>query len=206
MNLKKIILFLIVLTFAFNGKSQNVPGYLGKRAFLDYNFTSPFLTFLPPSYTNFIHNFQFNYVIRRRSQIGLNYDFFSLKETNDDDFSFDGKLKGSSIGINFDWYNRRAIAPIGRYFRLEAKYLFGNYTHTFWNGTNFETEERKYTVPTFAFGLGTRRVFFDRMVYNVGGSVGYAILNADEKSSNALDLMRFTYFWRMHMGIGILLF
>jgi len=206
MNLKKSFLFLIVLSLAVIVKGQNIPGYLGKKGFLDYNFTSPIFSFLPPNYTNFIHSFNFSYVIRRRAQLGLSYDFFSLKKTNQEKYQFEGKLKGNSIGINFDWYNKRAIAPIGRYFRLEGKYLFGSYDRIFWDGAQFKTEEKEYAIPVLAFGLGTRRIFFDRMVYNVGGSIGYAFANEEERDSNAIELMRNTYFWRMHMGVGILLF
>lgn len=206
MNLKKPLLFLIVLCLACSANSQNVPGYLGKKAFLDYNFTSPLFTVLPPSYSNFIHSFNLNYVIRRRTQLGVSYDFFSLKETNDDEYKFDGTLKGNSFGINIDWYNKRSIAPLGRYFRLEGKYLFGDYESVFWNGAQFVKEDKTYAIPVIAMGLGTRRIFFDRIVYNVGGSIGYPFANEEEKKSNALQLLRYTYFWRMHMGIGILLF
>ncbi len=206
MNIKKSLLFLILFSIAGIVQSQNVPGYLGKKGFLDYNFTAPFFTLLPPSYSNFIHSFNFNYVVRRRAHVGLSYDFFSLKKTNDDEFNFSGTLKGNSFGINFDWYSKRAIAPIGRYFRFEGKYLFGNYNRVTWNGTQFITEEKEYTMPVIAFGLGTRRIFFDRLVYNVGGSIGYAFASSEEKDSNALSLLRNTYFWRMHMGVGFLLF
>lgn len=211
---KYIFLFLFCLLSSFLAQSQNVPGYLGKKAFVDYNFNTPYPIYLGPKWSNFMHNFNFNYVIRRRAQIGLTTDFFKLLGTTQSGFDYidDEKIyssvSGGGIGINFDWYSKKSIAPIGNYFRLSAKKLFGKYQdYEFGNGTSFIVEG-DYDEYAFAFGYGIRRIFFEQMVFNVGGSFAFVTgggsTTVDERGYNYA--VASAYIWRFHVGFGLLLF
>ncbi len=209
---KYIFLLLICFLSSFTAQSQNVPGYLGKRAFVDYNFNLPYPIYLGPKWTNFIHNINFNYVIRRRAQIGLTVDFFNLiAEPEGGSYSINeenlySSVKGGAVGINFDWYNKKSIAPVGNYFRLTAKKFFGKYEDfDDFSGTVY-SYDGDYDDFAFAFGYGIRRIFFDQMVFNVGGSFEFVFggLSADERGYNFA--VGSSYYWKFHVGVGVLLF
>lgn len=208
---KYIFLILFCLLSSFAAQSQNVPGYLGKRAFVDYNFNAPYPIYLGPKWSNFMHNFNFNYVIRRRAQIGLTADFFKLYALPGNGINFINSeevyssVSGAAIGINFDWYSKKSIAPVGNYFRLSAKKMLGKY-EDYRIGTSIIIEG-DYDEFVFTFGYGIRRIFFDKMVFNVGGSFGF-ITNG---STGVVErgyayAVSSAYIWRLHVGVGLLLF
>ncbi len=210
---KYIFLILFCLLSSFAAQSQkNVPGYLGKRAFVDYNFNSPFIIYLGPKWTNFMHNVNFNYVIRRRAQIGLTVDFFNLHALPGNGIErIDGEevyssVSGGGIGINFDWYNKKSIAPVGNYFRLSAKKMFGQFEdYDFGNGISFIIDG-DYDEYAFEFGYGIRRIFFDQMVFNVGGSFGFVTGGGGAAERGYGYAVAGSYLWRLHVGVGVLLF
>lgn len=193
-------------------QSQNVPGYLGKRAILDYNFKMPYPIYLGPKLSNFIHNVNFSYIIRRRAQIGLTTDFFKLhalpeiriNSSNGEDLY--SQVSGGAIGINFDWYTKRSLAPVGNYFRLSVKKMFGNFEdYAFSNGVAVQVDGN-YNETVYSFGYGIRRIFFDQMVFNVGGSFGFVTggSTGDERGYNYA--VASSYIWQFHAGVGYLLF
>lgn len=207
---KYIYLILFCLLSSFVAQSQkNVPGYLGKRAFVDYNFNAPFLIYLGPKWTNFTHNVNFNYVIRRRAQIGLTVDFFNLHALPGNGIeSIDGEkvyssVSGGGIGINFDWYNKKSIAPVGNYFRLSAKKMFGQFEDYDFRDDLIDGD---YDEFAFEFGYGIRRVFFDQMVFNVGGSFGLVTGGGGAAERGYGYAVASSYIWRLHVGVGILFF
>lgn len=206
---KKYIYTILILCFASHFLlGQNTPGYLGKKAFLDYNFTSPFPLYLGENYNNFVHNFRFNYVMRRRAQVALSFDLFKLEGTGDDigdSFYTLSKIKGSAIGCSFDWYSKTSIAPLGNYLRLEYKYILSSYEDLIKDFGTERTEKGDYNTSYFGIGYGIRRIFFDKMVFNVGGSFGVTPsgLGSDEGHQYTLAT---TYLWQMHVGVGYLLF
>ena len=212
---KYIFLILFCLLSSFAAQSQkNVPGYLGKRAFVDYNFTLPYPIYLGPKWTNFIHNINFNYVIRRRAQIGLTADFFNLHaDPQIGSFSVNGEevyssVKGGGIGINFDWYSKKSIAPVGNYFRLSAKKLFGKYEDYGRSNGLIYIFDGNYNEFAFEFGYGIRRIFFDQMVFNVGGSFGLVPGGGSDGTveKGYAFAVASSFYWKFHVGVGVLLF
>jgi hypothetical protein len=209
---KYIFLILFCLLSSFAAQSQNVPGYLGKRAFVDYNFNLPYPIYLGPKWTNFTHNLNFNYVIRRRAQVGLTVDFFKLHANPEGgNYKVNGQqlyssVKGGAIGINFDWYTKKSIAPVGNYFRLSAKKLFGNYEDYAGFGVPAYLFDDNYNEFVFACGYGIRRIFFDQIVFNVGGSFGLVTGGATADERGYSYAVASSYIWRFHVGVGVLLF
>lgn len=205
------VLFLIMSCSV--AQSQNVPGYLGKRAILDYNFKMPYPIYLGPKLSNFIHNVNFSYIIRRRAQIGLTTDFFKVHANPEIRInSINGEnlysqVSGGAIGINFDWYTKRSLAPVGNYFRLSVKRLFGNFEdYDSANGLVFKVDG-DYSGTLLSFGYGIRRIFFDQMVFNVGGSFGFIPGGADGTNERGYKYaVGSAYIWQFHAGVGYLLF
>ena len=202
------ILFLLFFSLMQTASAQNVPGYLGKKAFLDYNFISPYPLYAGKGYTNVIHNLRFSYIISRRRQLGMSFETCSLAGrsfnavgNNSRVFS---EISGKAIGVHYDWYDKKSIAPIGRYFRLEAKYIFGNYSDTVddvFFGNNMEGD---FALPYIGFGYGLRRVFGDFIVFNIGGSLGFS--GGAGSSNEYRGVIGYVYGIGMHIGVGILLF
>ena len=208
-----LILFCILSSFAAQSQ-KNVPGYLGKKAFVDYNFNAPFLLYLGPKWNNFMHNVNFNYVIRRRAQIGLTVDFFNLHAIPSTGIeSINGEkiyssVSGGGVGVNFDWYSKKSIAPVGNYFRLSVKKLFGQFEdYDYGNGTSFIVDG-DYDEFALEFGYGIRRIFFDQMVFNVGGTFGFIPGGRSDGTDERgyAYAVASSYIWRLHVGVGVLLF
>lgn len=200
-------IFLVVL-FCFSFISLNaqvVPGYMGKRAFLEYKLNSSIVEIAPPGFV-FSHNVSFNYVLKRRMQLGLTYDYLSFKEPKNSDYQFSGKVRGDAIGVIAEFYLKNSLAPVGRYLSLEFKYVTGEYVGFIEQGNNYIPALLDYDIRVLSVGLGTRRVFYDRMVFNVGGSAGLGLLSEEEYSDDGVRLVRISNLWRMHIGVGVLLF
>jgi len=130
--LKKYIIFLFLFIGVLNSSfaQYNVPGYLGKRAFIEYNYNAPLVYVFPYQRGSHLHSINFQYILKRRFQVGLNFDLYSLDIQDDENFGFSDdivEIEGNAIGINFDWYRRGLLAPVGFYWRLEGKYLLSIY-------------------------------------------------------------------------------
>lgn len=191
--IKKITLSLFFLLFSIAmGFSQNVPGYQGKKLFLEYNFNLNILRMISNGTVEPIHDFQLSYVVARRGQIGLTFDLYQAKnEFEDDQFS------GKAIGVNYTWYTKKSLAPVGTFWRVEYKRMM-----------NENNPGVKFNAPYFGLGFGTKRVFFDRLLLNVGLDFGmvWSIQNIDETLTDEYETLQSLYLLRTHIGLGVLLF
>ena len=181
-----------------NSFAQN-PGYQGKHAFLEYQLDLNYTRLFQWQKGMLFHNLQFGYIAFRKTIIGLNYEINNSSDTysggNQQEFEITNKV--NAIGINFDFYMGNSIAPVGSYWRIGYKRISAKVTD---EGTDFGDESA--TANYLAFGLGTRRVIADKVIFNVGGELGYAFNNTELSNLALTDL----YLYRIHIGLGWLLF
>ncbi|MFK7774821.1 MAG: hypothetical protein AB8F94_21960 [Saprospiraceae bacterium] len=206
------ILALVLLSFTHSMEAQksNVSGYLGKRAMIEYNsYLSPNMFSSIIEGSPFVHNLNFHYILKRRFQMGINYENYKLSSDGGSNFKFnDSSLKGNAIGLNFDWYRKGLLAPVGMYFRLGAKFLFGEFTEykeidSTTGALDLVTDSYIHFAYTLEYGI--RRVFLDRVIFNVGGSVGDVVgIGIDPRGYKST--LGGLYMIRFHVGLGVLLF
>ncbi len=208
-----LLLFIGVVSSTF--AQDNVSGYLGKRAFIEYNYNAPLFYLIPYQKGSHLHSINFQYVLKRRLQVGLSYDRHAFTIEDNDNFNISGdfvELYGNAIGINFDWYRRGLLAPVGMYWRLEGKYLFGEFREvdTFTSCCpvveQLDVNRGDYNHYAISVGYGIRRIYRDLIVFNVGGSVGLVASGGGLSSTGYSTALKGVYNVRVHAGIGILLF
>ncbi|MEM6966339.1 MAG: hypothetical protein AAF573_16365 [Bacteroidota bacterium] len=203
--LKKYLFVALLFLLAFPTVSaQSVPGYLGKKTYVDYNLTIPHWLYFVPNPSNLIHNFRLHTILRRRASVALSFDFFSLEgEPEEGTFSdaLFSEVKGTALGLSFEWYSKNSIAPLGRYFRIDAKFFRTDYVDKFSGGVEMEGS---FTTPYLGFGFGIRRVFFDRMVFNAGGSIGVTLKDFADNAGHK-NILLSNNLYQGHLGVGILL-
>jgi len=220
-SIQKIYISLVLILIGFTNlvyaqKSSIVSGYLGKRAMIEYNsYLSPITLDSRIKGNPFTHNINFHYILKRRLQAGLSYENYSFRDEGANRFRDENhSLNGNSIGLNLDWYRKGLLAPVGLYFRFGIKYLFGNYSEfteevifTFPVSTVVtESNEGKYNHFAYGFEYGIRRIFYDKVVFNVGGSVGDVVGLGIVSPEGYKTILGGYYSIRFHVGVGVLLF
>ena len=204
--LNKFFCTLVLLFFLQFTHAQNVPGYLGKKAFAEYQLNSPLLFYLGDAGSSFMHEIKFNYVARRRGVFGIGFETYSFEGTTNEPnrfVNYTSTIKGNSLNLHYDLYIRNSIAPVGSYVRFEFKYLFGEFDDITTSPFG-SSESGKYSIPHVNLGYGIRRVFFDFIVFNVGGSVGANNTSFDPIGYE--QLLQKSFVFRLNIGAGILLF
>lgn len=206
--MKKSILTSILLAVFYFSITAQVPGYLGKRLFVEYNPEYSIITDQRKALSNIIHNFTLDYVISRRIQIGLDYGLFNSQFFDRTDF-YEGRtnVKGSVIGLHTYFYFGENLAPLGFHLGINYKHLRG----TYWN----PRIDSNVSENTWSYGFlwGYRRVFFDRMTFNTHVGINFNI-DANEVDINgfgnstltAQDKLYSLYGWNMGFGVGLLLY
>ena len=193
MTKKITVFFIIIFSFTTIASSQNAPGFQGKKSYLTYNFNFKFLRFFTDAKNEFIHDVQLAYVVSRRGQVGLTVDFYAPT-----DFDYESEqFTGNGIGLSYILYSKQALAPVGKFARYELKYLMNQYA-----------DGEKFNAPLLSIGFGTRRVFFGRMVFNIGVDFGILLSNWEDafNFSTNYGKLQEMYMIRTHVGLGILLF
>jgi len=207
-----LLLFVCVLSPTFS--QDNVPGYLGKRAFIEYNYNAPLSYLFTLQRGNHLHSLHFQYILKRRLQVGLSFDLYNLEVEDGNTFDISQDfvgLNGNAIGVNFDWYRKGLLAPVGFYWRLEGKYLFGSFEEIDFSSTCCplldlsEVIEGDYSHYNISIGYGIRRIFKDIVVFNVGGSLGFSSSGGLNSNGHEAALSG-AYNFRVHAGLGVLLF
>lgn len=170
------------------------------------------------------HALEFNYVLFRHLDVGVNVNLFKtglINQTSDRDgqtYEEVGQLNGQSYGIHAHQYRRNigALAPLGQYFRYELQFLNARYNSP--NGTIHDG----YTVKLgyIGIGIGRRYIFSDRIVFNFALQAGgvFSLWNNPQEDSATTELehhefirsvrnrLQKHYFLQGNLGIGILLF
>ena len=200
----KLILLFIVL-FAVHLSAQT-PGYLGKKVFVEF---SPEFSILTTQYAplkNITYNFNLDYVIARRMQLGVDYGVFAphLAKSPDSRLGTNVSLKGKMIGAHYIFYIKNSLAPVGTYLGLQYRRLSGKYT-------DLSEGEINLKENTYGFIWGERRIFFDRMVFHVSGGMNLSPGQEDDlgfsfEDQRGKEKLAKIYYFNLGFGIGVLLF
>lgn len=143
--MKKALYTLLLLAFLPGAGQSQVPGFMGKKLQVGYNFTCmPLLSFAGEQTESFVglairHDLMLSYCIGRRTEIFGMYCYANRKgigsggdytytDANSNQVVFipDQKpfaYQASYIGGGFKFYTSRYIAPVGKYFRLHFRHL-----------------------------------------------------------------------------------
>jgi len=219
--MKKTILFILLFGFYYNANAQNVPGYQGKRTYMEYNsFAAPTLIGVNRRGNKFgigdkrslaafslRHKINMNYVTKRNSEVGgsLSLGRTGVLDAN----NWLGEIRFTGLGFNYNRYfveTTGALAPLGRYTRFEIQYLQA--------ASLFINQQRlDYHFGYLGVGLGNRLVLNDFFTLNLSFQSGLVlplkINNSpkhDEFRNTVRKRMQFHYLYEMNIGIGVLVF
>ena len=195
--LRYILIIFVLFLFSNNMVAQNIVGYQGKRFLAEYNFQPSFFGILRRDKLNAVHNFHIGFVATKRIQLGIAYDIYSPEIANRNDLT----VKGTAFGANVDFYIKNNRAPVGPFVRAEIRFLNAE------NSLN-ETIER----PSIGGGFGIRRIIRDRFTVNFGAMLGW--VKREDSMGGFVQVKEIIgekevqnlYFYRLHLGVGALLF
>lgn len=221
-NLQKwlLVTFCLVTQLVY---AQNIPGYQGKRTYIEYNiYSSPTFSNVNSNGEQFgfsaesnrsvfawnIRNkFNLNYVTKRNSEIGGSFNFGKTGILDKNNWL--GGLRFSSLGFNYNRYlvkSTGALAPLGRYIRFETQYIQIA-------ASPVNVPRIDYHALYFGGGIGTRRVFNDFILLNLSMQTGFTIpIGVNDSESHQLYRQQvsrrmFNHFiYEMNVGVGMLLF
>lgn len=190
---------------------------------------------------NVTHSFNFERVLRRKVSIAFNYSFLltkdyivfsqqvtdpltgigSLQTVSDAQINIMGQYFGGSIVF----YGKRALAPFGKYIRINFSHcrMVSTFTQASYTTEpevlnlsstvyTFDTEDIHYALGSFALGLsiGNNRIYNDRIVINRGITFSWLIgsnFNYTDQN-NAYWVMYRRLFFRdlvsAYFGVGYL--
>jgi hypothetical protein len=220
--MKKSIIFIsIILVFSIKMNAQSVPGYQGKRTYLEYNsFLTPTLLGINVHGKKFgvgdkrsllafsvRHKINMNYVTKRNAEVGGSLSFGKTGVLDDNDWL--GEIRFSSLGFNYNRYfieTTGALAPLGRYARVEVQYLQA--------ASLFINEQRlDYHFAYIGGGIGNRMVISDFFTINLSFQSGLVLPlkinnspSHDEFRNTVRKRMQFHYLYETNIGIGVLIF
>lgn len=216
----RYIYTLLAMFFCFSvvQLSAQVPGYLGKRGFVEYDIAFVFDSWGPTingkDYSmfpellslNFKHKLTLNYVISRKRSIGVTIENFKAGYKSisiDDDYI---NLKGSSVGVEINNYylSRGGLAPYGAFFLTSIKYITTKLDHP-------SLEDYNISNWYLGYGLGVRKVIFNRFVLNAKGKLGFLFGKQEYTDTSRItdgmyERIRRHFIFENSLGIGILLF
>ena len=225
---KFILIFAILFSAAAMQATPGTGGYLGKRIILGGEFAySPFYTSVKDFFT--MYNFQYggsvHVIVSRRTQIGLDCNFWSLggNQLYDSDLSKSDRVKGTQIGLVMRTFrkDRGGIAPIGKFWDVGLSYAMNTFVagasdlYVVNNETAMLPKNSNQLMAHIAWG--TQMVFWNRIVANTGIRFGAPVFEVSKQSGVYADgqtkafnnflynrLMNKEYF-SVFFGVGILL-
>jgi hypothetical protein len=224
MNISKYLLLLVCCLFvAKTVYSQNIPGYQGKRTYLEYNlYSSPILINVDikgeqfgissEANTSFgawnlRHKIDLNYVTKRNSEIGGSVNFGKTGILDENNWL--GSIRFTSLGFSYNRYlvkSTGALAPLGRYVRFETQYIQ-------LAASPVNVPRLDYHFVYFGAGIGTRRVYKDFILLNLSMQSGFTIpltvnqsLRHQEYQPSISSRMFYHFLYEMNIGVGVLLF
>lgn len=177
--MKRNLYSLIIVLFTFAGTLQAQPGYQGRKWSVQGN-----LMFLPaltnasygrePGLTTFniTGEATVDYVLSRRTSVGLSYR--RIRTSNINDYGVSGvsktKVFSNAYGIHYRIYKRKNgnIAPLGKYFQWGAGAMFNQVKKP-------EKSSKPVDFKTYSFrmGAGRNRILYDRLILSYGWEFGY---------------------------------
>lgn len=199
----------IVLYQANMSPAMNHPTFLNKTS-SNYNVKNTYpkaeeSTFLYPF--NFTHTISYERVLRRKFALDFNYSFVASKEyisfnqngSHNELYTFKDiclNIYGHYFTGSFVFYGKKALAPFGKYFKINLGYckmmsafkdkqILSEYTHV-----AFKTDKVYYGLDQFGMGcsLGMNRIFKSKIVVNRGISFFYPF------KGGALDFDKYGFY------------
>ncbi len=225
---KHFIVFALLFSAAFVHATPGTGGYLGERIIVGGEFAySPFYTSVKDFFT--MYNFQYggnlHVIVSRRTQIGVDCNFWSLggNQLYDGNFVKSDRVKGKQFGLTMRTFrkDRGGIAPIGKFWDIGLSYAM----NTFVAGSDdlYVINKETSMLPKNSNQLmahvawGTQMVFWNRIVGNTGIRFGAPLYEVSKQSgvnpdgeTKAFD--KFLYnrllnkeYFSVFFGVGILL-
>lgn len=229
--MKKLILFsaLLISSVGVNA-TPGTGGYLGHRIIIGGEFAySPFFTSTKDFFT--MYNFQYggnlNVIVGRRTQIGLNYNMWSLggNQRYEGNFVKSDRVKGAEYGVTVRSFRKKrgGIAPIGKFWDAGLSYAQNEFKagsdnpYVLTNQTAMLPKTSDQILVHLAFG--TQMVFWNRIVGNTGIRFGAPVYEVNKESGELITadgtqktFDKFLYnrilnkeYFSVFFGIGILL-
>lgn len=190
------IFILFAFLFLYNNslQAQLVPGYMGKRHFLEvsgilglnhFNARQAFMTKNAVNGTNSTTAFPlavrpditYNYVLSRKTIIRLGYTYspfkISTSSYNSDPslaYGADYQIYSNDFSIGFDFYpikkRPQFLAPFGKYLRLGLHVVntLGTPTNVFVENYGYANESISFTTVGVEIGTGYRTIIGDRFI------------------------------------------
>ncbi len=176
--MKNKIIILLVLSFLTiqHLYSQNVPGYQGKKLWVEYNPSIALLTNNIDLYH--MQAISIHYVLSRNASLGLLFEYNNANFAGIYDVFFRESYKfkedNIALGLRLNLYansNRGSLAPVGIYNIIDLKYGLANIKL---EGLD-EQIDTKGSYVEFGWGMGERFILKDRIVLNfffvIGGNI-----------------------------------
>ena len=207
--MKNIFSFLILFLFLQQMASAQVPGYMGKKAWVtaDFNFAPAFFNMNQNHMVmkkgvldtearakgqnvwaiNYRPEFNFEYLVGRDVALGLSYSLLktgTVKELESTNPEIDGFhhdiLKGNAIGFHLKKFKYSKSASIAPI----GYYWKLGIAASRWN--TYSSKEstigqfsKTVTNPVLTLGVGKQKVLFDRFLLNTGMEFGWSFLPKD---------------------------
>jgi hypothetical protein len=195
--MKKLILLFALFFGALSlNASPGTGGYLGHRFILGGEVNvSPFYTSVKAFYTHY--NVQYggnlNVIVGRRTQIGLNYNRWSLggNQIIEGNFVSSDRVNGTQYGITVRNFRKKrgGIAPIGKFWDVSLSYVQNKFVAGSDNPALLYREPGRLPVSSDQLmahiGFGTQMVFWDHLVLNTGVRFGAPVFEISKKEGTS---------------------
>lgn len=235
-NILYILLSILCSTFTHTLSAQSVPGLLGKRLSLSYDF-NPFFNLgsfyassnYDDSYFNSLiaykHIVGADYALSRSISIGADYGTANhLLEDYEDDFSndFQHSINTREYGIRLKYFSADkagSIAPIGPYIQVRVMgfwyksemTLLDERTSELIPSISFIYDEQ--TILAGSFGFGHQSILFGNIIYNIGCEMAAVLAPRDYEDyddfilgDTVREYLIYANMFKIKMGLAIPIF
>jgi hypothetical protein len=235
--MKRQLLFLFTVLLLVNAHAQRiVPGYMGKRFTIGYNFS------ISPNFSSVLYSasldysgpmlrngLRLSYVASSRREIAIGVKLLSKRidnsyyRANTEGLTIPDFERFNMLEYSFSWrrFPRSKFAPLGAYNRWEISYCSGSVKYDAYQAQRF-TDNKIITYDggsadvrgaAFTYSLGTQRIFEDKFPLDYGISASLYLLTGgsnssygDHLASDAIGSINATPTFNVHVGIGFLAF
>lgn len=223
----KQILLLAFLLFTLNTAHSQIPGYQGKRFFVEAgisffpNLFAPTLEFNNSFSIKAYYSFSCNYVIGRKTifRVGYTHQAAGLQMSYQYSYAYNKYyLFLHDANFAFDLYGKKKgnLAPLGFYFSPGIRFVFSKE-----EPVNKPVSASYTSSPVVMFGLttklGYRAILFNRVTLNMGFEFTFfpqylllihpaVPLSVPGYEREVIRITADRYLFGIHIGIGVLLF
>lgn len=220
--MKKLLILSSFLLAAVSAEAgPGTGGYLGHRIIIGGEVNvSPFYTAFSDFYTKY--NVQYggnlNLIVGRRTQIGLNYNMWSLggNQLFEGNFVSSDRVKGAQYGFTVRNFRKKrgGIAPIGKYWDVSLSYAQNKFEAGSDNPDVMYGEPGR--LPKSAdilmahVGFGTQALFWDHLVINSGVRFGAPFFQVSKENGTSygdfiFNRLMYKEWFSGFVGVGVLL-